>query len=223
MAGRRPAAEATEWERRFVHAWLGNGRNATQAALACGAPEKSAKTRACLALKRPRVVSYIGTCVQEAIANMEAERSGAVASLQECLEGLTAHARARLGDYITEHGEVLFDAVKVAPAGLVKKFQRLVTVSAEGQVFERTNLELESGQAAYDKLKDYHVAALKRAEDEVPKDSLAMFADALRGLATLRHEQPGLMKALMRRWLSGDAIDVPPPVARRLPAGEAAP
>lgn len=219
-AGRKKADVATEWEQKFVQAWLANGRNGTAAAVALGTPEKNAHVRACRTLARPRVVAYIGELVQDAIAKAEAERAGSVASLQECLEGLTAMARARMTDFITDDGEVNLPALAKAPAGLIRRYNRFVTTNEDGQVFERTNLELESAQGALKELLAYHVRALAAAENETPKDSLAMFADAMRGLAVLRQQEPGLMKAITRRWLSGEVIDVP---ARALPTNGAAP
>jgi hypothetical protein len=71
-----------------------------------------------------------------------------VATLAEALELLTTTMRTRLGDYLTETGEVDLGKVRSAPAGVVKRLRVTTTTDAEGQVFARHYIEAESALSA---------------------------------------------------------------------------
>ena len=108
----------TDKQRRFVNAWVSNGQNGTAAARAAGykGHEKTLRVAASRLLTLDSVQAAISDLTGKAMA--KAER-GAVASLQECLEGLSAIRRAKAHDYLTA-GE--FDPLKLAnaPEGLFR-------------------------------------------------------------------------------------------------------
>jgi hypothetical protein len=72
-------------------------------------------------LRRVKVRDYITGLSQEAMARAQAEREGAVASIEESLRFLTIVMRARLVDYLDPEGAVDVERLKAAPPGLVRR------------------------------------------------------------------------------------------------------
>lgn len=191
----------TERQRRFVLAYASNGQNGTAAARDAGYSGNDAalSQAGSRLLKVAKVQDALAGLVGKAIA--KADRR-AIASLAECLAFNTTVMRSRLTDYLTA-GEVDYEKLKDAPAGLLRKLRVSTTTNEEGQVFTRTDIETESALAASQNL-------IKHYQD---KDDGDRAEGAL--LAALRELPPESVRLIVRRMLAGPApIDVP---ARLLP------
>lgn len=109
----------TEKQRRFVNAWVAGGlTNATAAARDAG--YRGTQTSLGATAYKLLTLAHVQAAIQERVgkAIQKADR-GAIASLQECLEGLTAIRRAKAYDYLTA-GELDPEKLANAPEGLFR-------------------------------------------------------------------------------------------------------
>lgn len=142
-------------------------RNYRRAAIEAGASPTSASTLASKWLKLAKVKAYLASISRQAEAIVEVRRGKAVSDLAESLEFLTTVQRARLGDYLTDRGEVDVERLRQAPAGLVRRFGRKVSRRVQGAASrdaeqiedEHIQFELESAQSAAKTLVEYHTGA----------------------------------------------------------------
>lgn len=138
--------QLTTKQRAFVEAYLANGFNATQAAVAAGYSPKTAYSQGSRLLKNVEVRAAIETRMLEMAM-----------SANEALYRLTMQARGSMADFIDDARETL-DLAKADRADklhLVKKFTH--TITAQG---ERMTIELYDAQAALAAiLKEQHLRA----------------------------------------------------------------
>jgi phage terminase small subunit len=145
------ACGITEMQRKFCDEMLSQpmeAKNQTLAAINAGAKPKNAAITASKWLRISKVQEYLRERLDESRALVETRTGRTVADLAECLEYLTTVKRARIGDYLTDSGEVDIQAIKNAPAGLIRKIKVRSTTDAEGQVYAQHEIELESGIVA---------------------------------------------------------------------------
>jgi len=120
-------------QRRFAEVLaLDPSRNQTAAAIAAGvAPGEGARVQGSRWAAWPKVKLYIAELTREATERSVAKSENTVAELSEVLETLSAHMRARLGDFLIIAEEkdgavavkVAWDKVKNAPSGLVRQLE----------------------------------------------------------------------------------------------------
>lgn len=179
-------ADLTERQRKFVNAYVSNGRNGTAAAREAGysGSDATLAVNASQLIRRPKVQDAISQLVGKAIARSE---RGAIATLEECLEFESRLIRARVGDYLGDSGEADVAKIKAAPEGLIRKLKIKSTTDAEGQVYAQHEIELESAQDAAKTLIKHHTAkagqiaagALADAIRTLPAETVVMIARAM--------------------------------------------
>jgi hypothetical protein len=119
----------TDFQRRFVEALAVDlERNQTRAAMAAGAPRKSAAVQASKLLRLAKVQKYFRALTRTAREARAQETLAAITDLAEVLTVLTAQMRTRVGDFIVPgmNGGYVVDieAVRNAPRGTVKELSR---------------------------------------------------------------------------------------------------
>lgn len=124
----------TSMQRRFAEFYAG-GESATKAAVKAGYSERGAGATGHHLLKNPKVSAHVREL-------QEAARSSTVMELRECLEKLTAMARANAGDYLTLDGGIDIERIKEHFPEAVQGIDMTERVNREGEVVRRVRLRL---------------------------------------------------------------------------------
>lgn len=136
----------TDKQRKLADAYVINGHNGVEAARSAGyqGTNKALGVTASRTLALPHVVEYLSTLQREAEEHAKKKRRTTVATLSEALATATRIMRkSKTGDFITPEGEIDVRAIKAAPPGVVTGFERKVTTTEEGQVFETVKFKVE--------------------------------------------------------------------------------
>ena len=111
-------------------------------------------------IARPRVREYMASLGSQAIELAEAKTGQIIADLAEALAFKTTVMRTRIGDYITDQGEIDLAKVKEAPPGIFRDVEVKSTTDSEGQVYAQHKLKSESAlSAAQSLVKHYEIMA----------------------------------------------------------------
>lgn len=186
----------TTRQQAFVLAYVANGRNGTAAARSAGyAGNEAALAQAGSRLLRvAKVKAAIAGIVGKAMA--KAER-GAIADVAEVLEFQTTVMRSKTADLFDDAGQLDMEAVKDAPAGLVRKIRMHSITQTFGKV-ETTSVthevETESALAAANALMR-HYDGLDKPKDPPPTINIGAILVQL-STDTLRELKATVAKAL---------------------------
>lgn len=164
-----PPATLTDRERKFAEAWAADPEhNGTHAARAAGYKGEAPTlgVTASRLLRKPNVAAYIAELRSEAIAKVEDERQGTVATLAEALQHATGVMRLDVSRVLGRDGEVdlkkLEELPEIERRALAIEVQS--TTDADGQVFARHKLKRDPVAVQAAKLIVDHYEGAKKPE-----------------------------------------------------------
>lgn len=199
---RRPYEQPSRWEKLpHVQEQILTLRKAAQALLMAQDATQDGRRRSQHETQDAQAIRRV------AAQSVEAVETSAVASLAEALSTATQIMRGRMGDFVREDGSVDLEALRRAPAGVVKKYavDAEIRRQADGTSREVEKVKFETGdQLSAARLLVDHYDGLNAPKTVQPTVVLALL------------ERAGGDDALFARMMgAADVIDVAPTSSER--------